>query len=215
MCDAAQKVNARCGKKDSGAVDTPINSLLKTKGHKTKITLAIMLVGASLGFAIPTLAATPDAKAAYSNAKDKAASDYKAAAAQCDAITGNPKDICIAQAKAARVQVESEAKAQYEGTVAARVSARKDIADANYNVAKAKCASQNGNAKDVCNKEAKAAMVAAKADATADKKVVDARADARDDKMTADYKVALEKCDALAGPGKDACVAAAKSQYGK
>jgi len=180
-----------------------------------KITLAIMLVGASLGFTVAAQAATPDQKAAYANANDKAATDYKAAAAQCNGITGNPKDICIAEAKAARVQTEGQAKAQLEGTVGARVNARKDMADANYNVAKAKCASQNGNAKDVCNKEAKAAMIAAKADATADKKVVDARTDARDDKVTAEYKVALEKCDALAGPGKDACVASAKSQYGK
>jgi hypothetical protein len=176
---------------------------------------AIILVGTAVGCAGSAMAASAESKAAYAAAGDKAAADYKAARAQCDSITGNPKDICIAQAKAARVQLEESAKAQYKGTSAARTSARKNIADANYAVDKAKCASQNGNAQDVCIKEAKAAMIAAQSDATADKKVSDARADAHGDKNDADYKVAIEKCDALAGNGKDTCVAAAKIQYGK
>jgi len=180
-----------------------------------KNTFALILTGAAIGFSLPAMAASAEAKATYTATNDKAAADYKAASAQCDGITGNPKDICVAQAKAARIQVEAQATAQYKGTVSARVNARKDIADANYNVDQAKCASQNGNAKDVCVKEAKATMIAAKADATADKKVVDARADARDDKQAADYKVAIEKCDALAGTGKDACITSAKAQYGK
>ena len=33
--------------------------------------------------------------------------------------------------------------------------------------------------------------------------------------MAADYKVALEKCDAQSGPAKDACVSEAKAQYKK
>ncbi|MFD2271124.1 hypothetical protein ACFS07_08250 [Undibacterium arcticum] len=38
-----------------------------------------------------------------------------------------------------------------------------------------------------------------------------ARTDARNDKQDANYKVAIEKCDALAGASKDSCVASAKS----
>ena len=37
----------------------------------------------------------------------------------------------------------------------------------------------------------------------------------RTDKRDADYKVAVEKCDALAGSAKDACVKDAKVRYGK
>jgi hypothetical protein len=43
----------------------------------------------------------------------------------------------------------------------------------------------------------------------------DARQEASADKRDADYKVALEKCDTLAGAAKDSCVNAAKMQYGK
>jgi hypothetical protein len=46
-------------------------------------------------------------------------------------------------------------------------------------------------------------------------KQADARKEANADKRAADYKVAIEKCDALAGPGKDACVSNATLQYGK
>ena len=52
-------------------------------------------------------------------------------------------------------------------------------------------------------------------DAKADKKVVDARVDAIDEKHDAAYKVATEKCDALSGNNKDACVAQAKAAHGK
>ena len=42
-----------------------------------------------------------------------------------------------------------------------------------------------------------------------------ARADARDDKRDADYKVAIEKCEALAGDAKSSCVMQAKAMAGK
>ena len=160
-------------------------------------------------------AATAEAKATYKSANDTAAADYKMAKAKCDTLTDNKKDVCIAEAKAARVFVEANAKAQYKDTVSARTTATKDIADANYDVEKAKCGSQTGNAKDVCIKAAQVNKVAAVSNAKADKKVVEARTDAREDKNTAEYKLAVEKCDAMTGAAKDACVASAKKQFGK
>ena len=38
---------------------------------------------------------------------------------------------------------------------------------------------------------------------------------AKAEKREVDYKVALEKCDAFAGPARDACVGDAKTRYGK
>src|SRR4029077_14540301 len=104
--------------------------------------------------------------------------------------------------------------------------ARVARAEATYEVAKEKCDDLSGNAKDVCMKEAKAAQVKAKADAKVDRvssdtqnkaadKTAEARRDASDDKRNADYKVAIEKCDALSGGAKDACVQDAKARYGK
>jgi hypothetical protein len=180
-----------------------------------KIFATILISAATMGFATISTAATAEEKASYKAAKETAVTDYKVASEKCNSLTGNPKKVCVEEAKAVRTRTKAEAEAQYKNTPGARAKARTAIADAEYDVAKAKCGSQAGNDKDVCIKEAKAATVAAKADAKADKKVVAARADARDDKHDANYKVALEKCDALAGPSKDSCVASAKTQYGK
>ena len=181
-----------------------------------KNTFAYLLIGAAVAFyGGQARAATPETKAAYEQAKDDAAAAYKSARAQCDAVTGNPKEVCVAEAKAARVRTEEEAYAFYKNTLKAYTGSRLKIASANYDVDKAKCGALAGNDKDVCIKQAKATLVAAQADAKADKKAIEARSDARDDKRTAEYKVALEKCDAFAGAAKDSCVSAAKSQYGK
>ena len=181
-----------------------------------KRTLISSLAGLAI-LASGTAAAgpTPEAKAAYAQAKDRAEADYKAAKARCDIITGNPKDVCIAEAKAARVKTEEEASALYKNTLKAFTQSRLKIASANYDLDKVKCNALTGNDKDVCVAQAKAARVAAESDAKADKKAMEARTDARDDKRDAEYKVAMQKCDAFAGAAKDGCVAAAKSQFGK
>jgi len=171
------------------------------------IAASTLLLAASAG------AATTDAKASYEASKDQATQDYKVAREKCNSFAGNDKSVCVAEAEAAETRAKDQAEAQYKNTPAATASARKDIAAADYKVAKAKCDSKAGNDKDVCIKEAKAARVAAVDDAKADKTVVTARADAQDDKQTADYKVALQKCDSLANTAKDNCIASAKAQY--
>ena len=47
------------------------------------------------------------------------------------------------------------------------------------------------------------------------KELADARKEADADKRDADYKVAVEKCDALAGGAKDSCIGNAKTHFGK
>ena len=164
-----------------------------------KIIASILVAITAAGISSASAAATVEARSNYKAAKDSAKAEYKIARAKCDALTGNPKDVCVEEAKAGRERTLAEAKAQYKGTLGARTTARKKIAEADYAVAHEKCDALTGNDKDVCIKEAKAAKVAAKADAKADKKVIEARNDARDDKIDAEYKVAKEKCDALAG----------------
>lgn len=181
---------------------------------KTAIACSVLGVVAGL-CASAAQAATPEAKMAYEQARSSAAANFKTARARCDVITGNPKDVCIDEAKAQRVQAEETATAQYKNTLKAYTAARLNIASANFDLDKSRCGAFAGNEKDVCITQAKATLVAAQADAKADKKAIDARTEARDDKRTADYKVAIEKCDAFAGAVKDSCVATAKTQYGK
>lgn len=182
---------------------------MKTSFARILLAAAVSLIGSVAS------AATGDPKLAYTAANDQAANDYKIARVRCDVLTGNPKDVCIAEAKSARVYVEANAKAQYKNTLDANTDGRKAIAEADYEVEKTRCGSRTGNPKDVCLKVAKANLVAALADAKADRKVIEARTDAREEKRNADYKVAVEKCEAFAGAPQKACVADVKAQFGK
>lgn len=140
---------------------------------------------------------------------------YKNAKAGCDSLAGNAKDVCKAEAKAEHVRMVAKADAGYKGTPASVFDGRKKIAKADYDVARAKCDALAGNDKDICVKEAKAAEVRVLADAKASNKSIDAFADASDAKRTADYKVAVEKCDTFSGAAKDSCIRDAKAMYGK
>ncbi len=67
----------------------------------------------------------------------------------------------------------------------------------------------------MCVKEAKAVETKALADAKMGKQIGEAKKEASEDKRDADYKVAVEKCDAVAGDDKASCIAAAKAKFGK
>jgi len=154
-------------------------------------------------------------KTAYNQTKASAKSTYDGDKKMCDAMAGNAKDICVAEAKAKRTRADENAEAQWKNTPKARERAQHEIAEADYQVAKERCDDKGGNDKDVCVKEAKAAMVKVQADAKASKKGSEARKDAAEDKRDADYKVAAEKCDALSGDAKGSCMSSAKARFGK
>jgi len=79
--------------------------------------------------------------------------------------------------------------------------------DATFKADKEQCKSLKANAKDICMAEAKAKQKIAKADAEADYKNTDkARAAARKTRADAEYDVAKEKCDDLAGNAKAVCM---------
>jgi hypothetical protein len=89
--------------------------------------------------------------------------------------------------------------------------AKKD-ADAQYKTAKDACASLSANAKDICVAEAKGNHDVARAEVDAAyKHTPKAREQARVAHAEANYKVAVERCDDLAGNPKDVCVKEAKS----
>ena len=154
-------------------------------------------------------------KADYRAGKDAATATYKADKEACGKLGDNAKDVCVAEAKGK----EKVAKAELEYKYTGKAGDRKHLADVKaetaYEVAKEKCDDKAGNDKDVCVKEAKAVEVKAKADAKLNKEVGDASHDAVEDKMGAEYKVAKEKCDALSGDAKSACMDTAKAHYKK
>jgi hypothetical protein len=176
---------------------------------------AVAICAGAVAFVGTAGAADKGDKAAYDQAKASAKAAYDADKKACDSLKDNAKDICVAEAKAKRTRADENAEAAYKNTPKAREHAIHEIAEADYNVAKERCDDKAGNDKDVCVKEAKAAMTKAQADAKATQKGTEARMDANKDKRDADYKVAVEKCDAMSGDAKDSCVKAAKVKYGK
>ena len=198
--------------------------------------LIALFITAGLGFAgvssaqtyapKTTLATASMTKDGYAQAKKDADAQYKIDKNACSSLSGNAKDICVTEAKGKDDVAKAEAAAAYENTPKTRETARVAHAQANYNISIEKCDDLAGNRNDVCVKEAKAELVKGKADAKVDRVAVDtrqdaaakqaeARTEANTEKRDAEYKVAIEKCDAFSGPAKDACVGNAKVQYGK
>ena len=94
--------------------------------------------------------------------------------------------------------------------------AEKDRIGVDAKSAKDRCKSAAGNAKDICMAEAKGQEKVAKAELELRyKNTGKARNDVRLAKADANYEVAKEKCDALAGAAKDRCVPDAKAKYGR
>ena len=106
----------------------------------------------------------------------KAEAAYEIAMEKCGDQAGNPKDVCIKEAKAAETTAKADAKLHMKtananevasektaelnvkaqkATSAARKDAAEDKIDAGYAVARAKCDSSTADAKDRCITEAK------------------------------------------------------------
>ena len=156
-------------------------------------------------------------KTAYDSAKASAKSTYEARARRSAMPSnGNAKDICVAEAKAVRTRTDGRGRGRLqEHAEGARARRSSEVAEADYKVAKERCDDKTGNDKDVCVKVAKAGADQGQGRCQGDpQSSTDAKMDASKDKREADYKVAAEKCDAMSGDAKGACVKAAKANYG-
>lgn len=154
-------------------------------------------------------------RAEYNAAKDRISADYKAARKVCANSAGNAKDICVEQAKGTEKVALADLQFQFSGKSADATKLAIAKADASYAVAKEMCDDKAGNDKDVCVKEAKATHVKAVTEAKLTKEIHAAVVDANATKREADYKVAAEKCEALAGDAKTGCLDRAKASFGK
>jgi len=162
----------------------------------------------------PAQAATTT-RAEYLASQSRINAEYKVSKEACSAKSGNAKDICIEEAQAHEKVAQAELTYTHTGTAKDRTKLLVMRAETAYDVAKEKCDDKAGNAKDVCVKEAKAQQTKALADAKLGKEIQESKMDADQDKRKADYAVAAEKCDAMAGDAKANCVSTAKSRFGQ
>jgi hypothetical protein len=84
----------------------------------------------------------------------KADTEYDVAKEMCDDRSGNSKDVCTAEAKAAHVRAVTDAKTSKKVADATRAAAD-DKREADYKVETAKCDALAGDAKAECVKSAK------------------------------------------------------------
>ena len=165
----------------------------------------------------------------FKTEQNRISAEYKAAKDQCKSLKANAKDVCEKEAQAHEKVAKAELEHRKDPTERKRHNVAKTKADTAYDVAKEKSDDLKGNAKDVCQKDAKAehvkALEAAKvADARADgskdgaakaANVSEVRKDAAQNVREADYKAAVERCDALSGDVKDKCQNDAKRTFGQ
>jgi hyperosmotically inducible protein len=160
-----------------------------------------------------SFAQAPDAKpdpSAYRNLTQKAAADYKAAEKNCKSMSGNAKTVCIEEAKVARARTEQEAVAQYNNTGKASIDSRTKLANAEFSLAKARCATSSGTEKDSCINNAKSVHTAALADAklnvTSSTTASTAAPVTTADTSDATKAAAVEKCAQVAGQPSTGCL---------
>jgi len=120
-----------------------------------KLKLTIIAAALALGTASFAQAADKADRKVHNADEERIESEYKAAKEKCDAMQGNQKDICVAEAKAHEKVAKAENDAKHaKDPSKEQAKVQRVKADAEYDVAKQRCQEMKGNEKDVCMKEA-------------------------------------------------------------
>ncbi|NHZ80587.1 BON domain-containing protein [Massilia sp. CCM 8695] len=180
------------------------------------IVATLLAAALSAAFASAYAAETPTKTdtATYRTMTLKAAADYKAASAQCKDMSGNARSLCMEEAKVVRARADLAALTDYNNTLKGRTKARTDLADADYALAKVKCADAMGAEKDSCLSNARAVHTAALADVKADRDIQLASSGTTDTMSPvtrttttdATKAAAVDKCAQVAGSPNTGCL---------
>ena len=115
-----------------------------------KKSTTILLAGfASLSVMGHAYAASSEAEEAYRAAKNNASESYKVAREKCNQLSGNPKDLCIEEARAAHTKTVVDAKSGKEIREVQK-DATEDKLDADYKVELERCERLGSTTKDAC-----------------------------------------------------------------
>jgi hypothetical protein len=178
-----------------------------------QIALACLL--ALLGSAPTTAATGLSSKDEFNAGKARIDAELLADRAACDKLSATPRDVCREQARGKDRVAQAELELAHTGSRKSQDRLTTVRMDANYDIARTQCNDKAGAAKAVCTKEAQTARTKAQADLRLSQRVTEAQREAADDRRDAEYKLATEKCDAMAEDPRAACIAAAKAKAGK
>jgi cytochrome c5 len=179
-----------------------------------KFTISSIFLALSLALSVNAMAANMS-KDEYEAAEKRITVEYRSDKGHCASLAGNAKDICMAEAKGKDNVAKAELEAQYKPSKKAINEVSVAKAEADYFVAREKCDDKAGNKKDVCVKEAKAALVRAEADAKVQLETSQTNATAGGESSKANPK-AQEKGSAapVAAPAATADAGKGKSLFG-
>jgi hypothetical protein len=164
----------------------------------------------------PTAAATRlSSKDEFNAGKARINAELLADRTACDKLTDTPRDVCREQARGKEMVAKAELELAHTGSRKSQDRLTTVRMDVTYDIARTQCNDKAGAAKTVCTKEAQTARTKAQADLRLSQRVTEAKREAADDRRDAEYKLATEKCDAMAGDPRAACIAAAKAKAGK
>ena len=146
--------------------------------HRKLISTVFLLCSLGAGSAMaagnkaleaPARANVPLTRQAYEAAKVAIEKQRDADKKACRRLKGDAKDVCHAQAEGREKAGKAQLEARWKRTPDAVEEARFATADANYKVAREKCAALKDEAEDRCIDEAKAAREAARRHARVEK----------------------------------------------
>lgn len=167
--------------------------------------------GIAVALALPLLSfGATSSTSDYSAEKERVTTDYQSARSKCSQLSGPARTLCFVEAKTVERKAMAGAEARYRGTDSARVEAMVEAAEADFELAKAKCDARAGGDRDVCINAAKAAEARTKAEAIANESIA-----FRDDEHAAIYEAALAKCDAPESAPNESCTKDAKVNHQK
>jgi|GEM_PF-5878293 len=183
----------------------------------------VTLVAASL---VVTGARAMD-RTEYNTARQRMAADTQVRQDKCRALTANARDVCRMEARGFERIARADLEALYRPSEQAHFKARVARADAAYAVAREKCNDLAGQARKVCQKDAKGVQVRAVEDAKVaqvqarpgdtpaakNAAVAEALKHAAAERRKADFDAARERCSALAADLQAKCLDDAKRVY--
>ena len=185
---------------------------------------ALLLAGAGAAQALPLVdkALTRDDVKAQ---KVRIEEQYDQAQTRCRRVQGHARELCNEQARGERDVQQAELQFQAEPTGDNDQKLRVARAEAAYSLALVRCKDMDGQARDVCRKDAKSVFNEAKAEAKLQREVSEQELrsavtvrdrTAQQEKLAeTEFNAARERCEILPGEGRANCLLDAKKRYGK
>lgn len=186
----------------------------------------IACIAAALCCAAAAQAADPEgtmSKEAYKAQQQRIEAEYDAVQARCKPLDRTARHVCSERARGARDVAAAELEMQYKPTADNDEKVRLARAEATYAVTLEQCKAMEGNAREVCRKDAKAVFAGARAEAKLQKDVVAQalrsenmvreRGESAEREAEAQVAAARERCEMLPDAGRENCLADVRRRF--